>query len=113
MLTGSQVQVLEAAKGEKEVFGEVESHHPRFLLAQDTYYIGYIKGVGRLYHQTAIDTYSNVGFAKLYLEKTYLTAADFLNDRVLPFYDGHGVRVLRVLTDYGTEYCGRVEGSSL
>lgn len=98
VLTESQVQALEAAKEEKEVFGEVESHHPGFLLAQDTCYIGYIKGVGRLYQQTAIDTYSNVGFAKLYLEKTSLTA-----------YDGHGVRVLRVLTDHGTEYCGRVE----
>jgi transposase InsO family protein len=65
--------------------------------------------VGRLYQQTAIDTYSNVGFAKLYIEKTSLTAADFLNDKVLPFYDGHGVRVLRVLTDHGAEYCGRVE----
>jgi hypothetical protein len=59
--------------------------------------LGYIKGVGRLYQQTAIDTYSNVGFAKLYLEKTSLSAADFLNDRVLPFYDGYGVRVLGFL----------------
>ena len=109
VLTESQVQALEDAREQKEAHGEVESHHLGFLLAQDTCYIGYIKGIGRLYQQTAIDTYSNVGFAKLYLERTSITAADFLNDRVLPFYDEHHVKVLRVLTDRGPEYCGRVE----
>jgi transposase InsO family protein len=109
ILTESQVQALEAAKEKEEAQGEVESPHPGFLLAQDTCYIGYIKGVGRLYQQTGIDTHSNLGFAKLYREKTALTAADFLNDKVLPLFDEHGVRVLRVLTDNGKEYCGRKE----
>jgi transposase InsO family protein len=62
--------------------------------------------VGRVYQQTAIDTYSKVGFAKLYDRKTALTAADTLNDRVIPFFDEHGLRIDRVLTDRGTEYCG-------
>jgi transposase InsO family protein len=109
ILTESQVQALETAKEEEEAHGEIESHHPGYLLAQDTCYIGYIKGIGRLYQQTSIDTYSNIGFAKIYLEKTSLTAADFMNDKVLPFFDKEGVQVLRVLTDRGTEYCGRAE----
>jgi transposase InsO family protein len=109
ILTESQVQALEEARERQEAQGEVESPHPGFLLAQDTCYIGYIKGVGRLYQQTGIDTHSNVGFAKLYGEKTALTAADFLNDKALPLFDEHGLRVLRVLTDNGTEYCGRKE----
>lgn len=109
ILTESQVQALEDAKEEKQVHGEVESFHPGYLVAQDTCYIGYIKGVGRLYQQTAIDTHANVGFAKLYLEKTSLTAADLLNDKVLPFYDEQQVSVLRILTDRGREYCGRIE----
>ena len=109
VLTESQVQALEAAKEEEEACGEVESHHPGYLIAQDTCYLGYIKGIGRLYQQTSIDTYSNVGFAKIYLEKTSLTAADFMNDRVLPFFDKEGISVLRVLTDRGSEYCGRTE----
>ena len=109
ILTESQVQALEAAKEEEEAHGEIESHHPGFLLAQDTCYLGYIKGIGRLYQQTSIDTYSNVGFAKVYLEKTSITAADFMNDKELPFFDQHGIRVLRVLTDRGSEYCGRAE----
>jgi transposase InsO family protein len=107
ILTESQVKALEEAKEEQEVYGEVESPHPAFLMAQDTCYIGTIKGVGRIYQQTGIDTHSNVGFAKLYNERTGLTAADFLNDKVLPFFDEHGMRVLRMLTDNGMEYCGR------
>jgi transposase InsO family protein len=109
ILTESQVQALEAAKEETEAHGEVESPHPGFLLGQDTCYIGYIKGVGRLYQQTAIDTHANVGFAKLYLERTAITAADALNDKVLPYYDERLIRIQRALTDNGTEYCGRVE----
>jgi transposase InsO family protein len=109
ILTEAQVKALEEAKEEKEVYGEVESPHPAFLLAQDTCYIGTIKGVGRIYQQTGIDTHSNIGFAKLYTERTAITAADFLNDKVLPFFDAHSVRVLRVLTDNGMEYCGRQE----
>jgi transposase InsO family protein len=109
VLTESQVQALETAKEEEEAHGEIESHHPGYLVAQDTCYLGYIKGIGRLYQQTSIDTYSNVGFAKVYLEKTSLTAADFMNDKVLPFFDKEGIRVLRMLTDRGTEYCGRAE----
>jgi len=65
-----------------------------------------LKGVGRVYRQTFIDTYAKVGFAKLYDRKTPITAADLLNDRVVPFYDDSGVPLLRVLTDRGTEFCG-------
>jgi transposase InsO family protein len=109
VLTESQVRALEEAKEEKEARGEIESYHPGFLVGQDTVYVGWIKGIGKIYQQTAIDTYSNVGFAKLYTEKTAITAADFLNDRVLPFYDSHNIPLLRVLTDRGTEYCGSRE----
>lgn len=109
LLTESQVQALEDAKQKREAYGEVESPHPAFLVAQDTCYVGYIKGVGKLYHQAAIDTHSNVGFVKLYPEKTSLTACDLLNDRVLPFFDEQMMRLLRVLTDNGREYCGSKE----
>jgi hypothetical protein len=109
ILTESQVKALEDAKEEKQTHGEIETYHPGFLLGQDTYYVGYIKGVGKIYQQTGIDTYSNVGFAKLYNDKTSLAAADFLNDKVLPFFDSEMMNLLRVLTDRGLEYCGPVE----
>ncbi len=106
VLSESQVVALENAKEEKQAHGEIETFHPGFLLGQDTYYVGYIKGVGKIYQQTGIDTFSNVGFAKLYSDKTAITAADFLNDKVLPFFDDEGVRLLRTLTDRSTEYSG-------
>lgn len=109
VLTESQVIALETAQEEKQAHGEIESFHPGFLFGQDTLYVGYIKGVGKIYQQTGIDTFSNVGFAKVYLNKTPLTAADFLNDKVLPTLDEYNVKLLRTLTDRGTEYCGTTE----
>jgi len=50
-----------------------------------------------------------VAFAKLYTTKTPITAADMLNDRVLPFFEQHKLPMLRILTDRGTEYCGRAD----
>jgi transposase InsO family protein len=106
ILTESQVVALEKAKLDKEAHGEFESEHPGYCGAQDTFYVGTLKGVGRIYQQTFIDTYCKVGFAKVYDRKTPLTAADLLNDRVIPFFDEHEIPLLRVLTDRGTEYCG-------
>jgi transposase InsO family protein len=109
VLTENQLAALEKAKQEKEAHGEFESECPGYCVAQDTFYVGTLKGVGRIYQQTAIDTYAKVGFAKLYDRKTPITAADLLNDRVLPFFEEHGIVVNRVLTDRGTEYCGSPE----
>ncbi|WP_298215688.1 IS481 family transposase [Acidocella sp.] len=109
ILTESQLAALEKAKAEKKAHGAFESEHPGYCGAQDTFYVGNLKGVGRIYQQTFIDTYAKVGFAKLYDRKTPITAADLLNDRVLPFYDEHEIPLQRVLTDRGTEYCGNPE----
>src|SRR3954453_1577246 len=104
--TESQLAALEKAKADKEAHGEFDSECPGYCWAQDTFYVGTLKGVGRVYQQTFIDTYAKVAFAKLYDRKTPITAAEILNDRVVPFYDEHGIRLSRVLTDRGTEFCG-------
>lgn len=109
VLTETQVVALEKAKADKEAHGEFESECPGYCGAQDTFYVGTLKGVGRIYQQTFIDTYSKVGFAKLYDRKMPVTAADLLNDRVLPFFEAQGIPLHRVLTDRGTEYCGAPE----
>ena len=109
ILTEAQVVALEKAKAEQEAYGEIETHHPGYLGAQDTYYVGSIKGVGRIYQQTFIDTYSRVAFAKVHDRRNALVAADLLNDRVVPFFEEQDVRLQRVLTDRGTEYCGNRE----
>lgn len=109
ILTEAQVQALERKKYDDEAFGEIESHHPGYLGSQDTFYVGTIKGVGRIYQQTFIDTYSKWAAAKLYTTKTPITGADLLNDRVLPFFLSQEIGIIRMLTDRGTEYCGKVE----
>jgi transposase len=106
LLTEAQIAALEKAKADKEAHGEFESECPGYCGAQDTFYVGTLKGVGRVYQQTVIDTYAKVAFAKLYDRKTPITAAEILNDRVVPFYDEHGIRLSRMLTDRGTEFCG-------
>ena len=109
VLTEHQVRAMEKAKQEKEAHGEIETEHPGYLGSQDTYYVGTIKGVGRIYQQTFIDTYSKLAFVKLYDRKNALTAADMLNDRVLAFLRRARVPLLRILTDRGSEYCGNRE----
>jgi transposase InsO family protein len=109
ILTEAQLMALERKKERRETFGEIETEHPGYLGSQDTYYVGNIKGVGRIYQQTFIDTYTRVAFAKLYESKHAITSADILNDRVLPFFEDQEVPLLRILTDRGTEFKGRPE----
>jgi transposase InsO family protein len=106
ILTEPQLAALERGQRVKEAHGEFESECPGYCGAQDTFYVGTFKGVGRIYQQTFIDTYSKVAAAKLYTEKTPITAADLLNDRVLPLFEEHAIPLQRMLTDRGTEYCG-------
>ena len=105
-LTGQQIRLLEKANPE---FAErhVQSDYPGQLLCQDTFYVGRLKGVGRLYLQAVVDTYGSFAFGKLYTSKRQETTADILYDRVLPFYQTHGLPVQAILTDNGTEYKGR------
>jgi transposase InsO family protein len=109
ILTEAQVQALEKKKLDDEAWGEIDTAHPGYLGSQDTFYVGTMKGVGRIYQQTYIDTYAKTAQAKLYKTKTPITAADMLNDKVLPYYEEHDLPVLRILTDRGTEYCGRAD----
>jgi transposase InsO family protein len=109
ILTDAQIAALERKQLDDEVSGEIETAHPGYLGSQDTFYVGTLKGVGRIYQQTFVDTYCKVAFAKLYSTKTPITAADLLNDRVLPFFEAQDLPMLRILTDRGTEYCGKAE----
>jgi len=109
ILTEAQLGAMERRREEQEGHGEFESEHPGYCGAQDTFYVGHLKGVGRIYQQSFIDTYSKVAQAKLYDRKTPLTAADMLNDRVVPLFEEHDIALLRILTDRGTEYCGHPE----
>jgi hypothetical protein len=76
ILTEAQAPALERAKQEKEAHGEIETEHPGHPGAQDTYYVGTLKGVGRIYQRAFIDTYTRVAFVKLYDRKNALAAAE-------------------------------------
>ena len=108
-LSDAQIAALEKKKHDDEACGEIETAHPGYLGSQDTFYVGNLKGVGRVYQQTFIDTYSKIAFAKLYTTKTPITAADLLNNKVLPYFEQYELPMLRILTDRGPEYCGRVD----
>lgn len=114
ILTDVQVAAFERKKEEEQRKGEIETHYPGYLGAQDTYYVGYIKGVGKIYQQTFIDTYSRVAFAKVYDRKNAPVAADMLNDKVLPFYQEQEIDLLHIPIDRRTDraarrYCGAKE----
>ena len=108
VLTDNQIRLLRLHRGRTQDPEEhIESSHPGYLLCQDTYFVGVIKGVGKIYMQSVVDAFCSHAWGKLYLSKTPITAADVLNDRVLPFFEEHDVPVLHALTDNGREYCGR------
>ena len=109
VLTEEQVVALEKSRRDDEAHGQIDTEHPGYLGSQDTFYVGTIKGVGRIYQQTFIDTYTRVAIVKLYDRKNALVAADTLNDLVVPFFEEQDVPLLRILTDRGTEFCGSPE----
>jgi transposase InsO family protein len=105
-LSEEQIKLLEKAN---PCFRErnIESPYPGYLLSQDTFLVGTLKGIGRIYLQAVVDTFGSFAFGKLYTSKLPETAVDILYDRVLPFYREQGLEVEHILTDNGREYCGR------
>ncbi|PXX17662.1 integrase-like protein [Nitrosomonas ureae] len=109
VLTEAQVQALKKKQEDDVAHGEIETAHPGYLGSQDIFYVGTIKSVGRIYQQTFVDTYSKWAATKLYTTKTPITAADLLNDRVATVLRRAEHGGIHILTDRGTEYCGKPE----
>jgi transposase InsO family protein len=105
-LTDEQIRLLERFSPE---FRErhIETKHSGDLVAVDTFYVGSLKGVGRIYLQTVIDCHSRYAWGRLYNTKLPVTAVHILNEDVLPFYEELGVQINTILSDNGREYCGR------
>jgi transposase InsO family protein len=79
---------------------------PGHVVALDTFYVGHLKGVGRIYQMTGIDLCSRYGWAKLYLEKTQRSAIDLVESVLLPKFFDNGVTLESILTDNGSEFTG-------
>ena len=108
VLTEAQARLLRQWQGKTtDPQSHIEAPRSGYLLSQDTYFVGTIKGVGRIYMQSVVDAHCSHAFGKLYLSKVPMTAVDILHERVLPFYEEHDVAIDHLLTDNGREYCGR------
>lgn len=105
ILAEAQVIAMERKREKREAFGKIETGASSLSPSPGHPYVGNINGLGRIYQQSFIDTYSKVAFAKLYDPKNAITAADMLNDKVMPFTEEQEIPLLRILTDPGTEYC--------
>ena len=104
-LTAEQIALIEKAN---PCFAErhVESSRPGELISQDTFYVGHLKGVGKVYLHTAVDTYGSYAFGFLHASKQPEAAVALLHNDVLPFYEDKGIPVANILTDNGREFCG-------
>jgi len=105
-LTAEQIKAIEKAN---PCFKErhVETSRPGELLCQDTFYVGHLKGVGKVYLQAVVDTYCSYGFGYLHTGKLPEHAATILHNDVLPQYREWKIPVSAILTDNGREYCGK------
>ncbi len=105
-LTPEQVNAIEKAN---PCFRErhVESSRPGELLCQDPFYVGRLKGVGKVYLQAVVDSYGSFAFGYLHTGKLPEHAAAVLHNDVLPQYKSWKLPIKAILTDNGREYCGR------
>jgi hypothetical protein len=98
VLTEAQARLLRQWQGKStDPQVHIEAPHSGFLVCQGTYFVGTSKGVGRIYLQSVVDAHCSLAFGKLHLSKVPMTAVDVLHDRVLPFYEEHGVAIDRVM----------------
>ncbi|HHJ4429591.1 TPA: IS481-like element ISAs19 family transposase, partial [Klebsiella pneumoniae] len=86
---------------------QIEVHYTGELVAVDTFFVGALKGVGKVYLQTVLDCYSRHAWGRLYTSKLPVTSVHVLNETVLPFFEAHEARVYTILSDNGREFCGR------
>lgn len=91
---------LETAR-QKSKSRHIQADQPGELICIDTFYVGCIKGVGRIYQMTACDAASSFAWAKLYTDKSAKSAVDFIDHILTSTY---GITVKAVLTDNGKEF---------
>ena len=105
-LTEEQTRLLERFSPE---FRErhIDAPHTGSLVAVDTFFVGFLKGVGKIYLQTAIDCHSRYAWARLYPSKLPVTAVHLMNSDVIPTFEANTAKINTVLSDNGREFCGR------
>jgi hypothetical protein len=94
VLTEAQLAGLERKREDQEAHGSSRASIPATVARRMCTTWATSKGVGRIFRQTFIDTYSKVAFAKFYDRKTPITSADLLKDRVVRFTVSLPIRAL-------------------
>jgi len=84
----------------------VQAETPGELVCIDTFYIGNLKGVGKMWQLTACDAASSYAMAKVVPANNATEAAQFLRDVVAVELNEAGWKLWRVLTDGGSEFKG-------
>lgn len=107
-LNDEQIRLLERFSPEFRSC-HIEAHCTGSLVAVDTFFVGALKGVGKVYLQTAIDCHSRHAWARLYPNKLPMTAVPLMNNDILPTFEEHGAVIENVLSDNGREFCGRMD----
>lgn len=105
-LNNEQIRLLERFSPEFRE-RQIEGHRTGELVAVDTFFVGALKGVGRVYMQSVVDCFSRYARGRLYTSKLPITAEQTLNNDVLPTFEAHGARIETILSDNGREFCGR------
>lgn len=105
-LTEDQLTALEKFDPEYRE-RHIETRHTGYLVAVDTFYVGMLKGIGKIYLQSVLDCHSRYAWARLYTSKLPITAVHILNEDALPFFEAHGAKIQNILSDNGSEYCGK------
>lgn len=80
----------------------LQASYPGQVVSQDTFYLGCIKGIGRIYHQVAGDCFSSFSAAQIYPDKTAKSSSDFVENHLVKKFAP--VKIGRLLTDCGAEF---------
>jgi transposase InsO family protein len=102
-----QVRAIERA-GTVHIGSDVPGEEVFF----DTFYVGHLKGVGKVWQLSAVDGASSFGIARVVAgDKSAAVMARFLREDVLPTCARAGLRLVTATTDNGPEF-GRAFGEA-
>ena len=104
-VTAATTGLLTDAARDDEPFGFcLATGGPGELVCVDSFYIGKLKGVGKVYQLSAIDVFTRFAFVWLVVGTPDAGVSVRFLERLLAHYRRHGVRVRAVLSDNGPEY---------
>ncbi len=86
---------------------------PGELVCLDSFYIGKLKGVGKVYQLSAIDVFTRLAFVWLVVGTPDASVSMRFLERLLAHYRRHGVKVRAVLSDNGPEYHASAFGAAV